>query len=61
MEFDTPAADHSSLIIPKSENESQILYDIESQFNKLEPFPNDGSRDTESTMIAALNYMKRCG
>ncbi|WP_342431029.1 phosphoesterase [Neobacillus sp. FSL H8-0543] len=58
MEFDTPAADHSSLIIPKSENESKTLYDIESQFNKREPFPNDGSRDTESTMIAALNYMK---
>src|SRR6478735_4533716 len=26
MEFDTPAADHSSLIIPKSDNESTTLY-----------------------------------
>ncbi|WHZ01044.1 hypothetical protein QNH48_18655 [Neobacillus sp. YX16] len=34
MEFDTPAADHSSLIIPKSDNESTTLYEIESQFNK---------------------------
>jgi hypothetical protein len=58
MEFDTPAADHSSLIIPKGDNESQTLYDIESQFNKREPFPNNGSRDTEETMIQALNYMK---
>jgi hypothetical protein len=58
MEFDTPAADHSSLIIPKSDNESTTLFNIESQFNKREPFPNDGSRDTESTMIQALNYMK---
>ncbi|MFC7687366.1 phosphoesterase [Ureibacillus sp. GCM10028918] len=57
MEFDTPAADHSTLMIPKVDNESQILYDIESQFNKREPYPNDGSRDTESTMIDALNYM----
>ncbi|ALC87909.1 MULTISPECIES: phosphoesterase [unclassified Bacillus (in: firmicutes)] len=57
MEFDTPAADHSTLMIPKVDNESQILYDIESQFNKREPYPNDGSRDTESTMIEALNYM----
>jgi len=58
MEFDTPAADHSSLIIPNSDKESETLYDIESQFNKKEPYPNDGSRDTESNMIAALNYMK---
>ncbi|MEW9500341.1 phosphoesterase [Jeotgalibacillus marinus] len=58
MEFDTPAADHSSLIIPKGENESEALYEIETQFNKQEPYPNDGSRDTESNMIAALNHMK---
>ena len=58
MEFDTPAADHSTLMIPKVDNESQILYDIESKFNKRDPYPNDGSRDTESTMIEALNYMK---
>ena len=58
MEFDTPAADHSTLMIPKVDNESQILFDIESKFNKREPFPNDNSRDTESTMIEALNYMK---
>ena len=61
MEFDTPAADHSTLMIPKVDNESQILYDIESKFNKRDPFPNDGSRDTESTMIEALNYMKSTG
>lgn len=59
MEFDTPAADHSTLMIPKSENEAEMLYDIESKFNKREPYPNDGSRDTESTMIEALNYMKQ--
>ena len=59
MEFDTPAADHSTLMIPKGDNESQILYDIESKFNKRDPYPNDGSRDTESTMIEALNYMKQ--
>ncbi|MBV7504206.1 phosphoesterase [Bacillus sp. sid0103] len=59
MEFDTPAADHSSLIIPNGNNESQTLYDIETKFNKREPHPNDGSRDNESNMIAALNYMKQ--
>jgi hypothetical protein len=59
MEFDTPAADHSSLIIPKSDKESKTLFDIESNFNTREPFPNDGSRNTESKMIEALNYMKQ--
>ncbi|WP_219621203.1 hypothetical protein [Bacillus sp. M6-12] len=58
MEFDTPAADHSSIIIPKSEKESQTLYEIESKFNKRDPHPIDGSRDKEEVMIEALNYMK---
>ncbi|WP_223285100.1 phosphoesterase [Paenibacillus sp. PL91] len=58
MEFDTPQADHSSLIIPKNDQESQTLYDIESKFNKRDPFPSDPNRDTESNMIDALNYMK---
>ncbi|WJH33436.1 phosphoesterase [Paenibacillus sp. CC-CFT747] len=58
MEFDTPAADHSSLIIPKTNNESQTLYDIESKFNKRDPFPSDPKRDTESNMIDALHYLK---
>ena len=59
MEFDTPAADHSTLMIPKSNNESQILYDLESKFNKLDAYPTDKNRDTESKMIEALNYMKQ--
>jgi hypothetical protein len=54
MEFDTPAADHSSLIIPKTEDESQNLYNIESQFNKRET----SGRDNEETMIEALKYMR---
>ncbi|UVI29221.1 phosphoesterase [Paenibacillus spongiae] len=58
MEFDTPAADHSSLIIPKSKDESQTLYNIESKFNKRDPHPSDPQRDTEANMIDALNYMK---
>lgn len=58
MELDTPAADHSSLIIPKTDQESQTLYNIESKFNKRDPYPTDPQRDTESNMINALNYMK---
>ncbi|WP_066307225.1 phosphoesterase [Bacillus sp. FJAT-29814] len=59
MEFDTPGADHSTLMIPKGENESQMLYDIESKFNSRDAYPNDPSRNTESKMIEALNYMKQ--
>ncbi|PFO01245.1 phosphoesterase [Bacillus sp. AFS076308] len=59
MELDTPGADHSTLMIPKGENESQVLYDLESKFNSREAYPNDPSRNTESKMIEALNYMKQ--
>ena len=58
MEFDTPAADHSSLIIPHTHDEAQRLFTIESQFDKVEPFPRDPARDTEEHMIAALKVMK---
>ena len=57
MEFDTPGADHSSLIIPHTHDESQKLYDIESQFNKREPHPSDSTWDTEPRMIEALTFM----
>lgn len=59
MEFDTPAADHSSLIIPKVRNERDLLYEIERRYSKRDAFPTDPSRDTEQKMIEALNYMKQ--
>lgn len=59
MEFDTPGADHSSLIIPHTHDESEKLFNIESQFNKREPFPSDSTWDTENRMIDALDYMNR--
>lgn len=59
MEFDTPAADHSSLIIPKVFNEKDILFNLESQFNKRDPFPADPSFDTEQKMLDALAVMQQ--
>ncbi len=59
MEFDTPGADHSSLIIPHSHNESTHLHSIESQFNKREPHPSDPSWDTEPRMLEALAFMNK--
>lgn len=58
MEFDTPAAEHSSLIIPHSHEEHETLYDLESRFARREPFPPDSTRDTEAAMLDALAYMR---
>ena len=59
MEFDTPGADHSSLIMPHGPDEAENLFEIESRFNKREPWPSDPSWDTEERMIEALNWMKQ--
>ena len=59
MEFDTPGADHSSIIMPIGEKEATNLFEIESRFNKKEPWPEDPSWDTEERMIEALEAMKK--
>lgn len=58
MEFDTPGADHSSIIVPHSEHEADSLFEIESRFAKREPWPADDSWDTVPRMIEALEAMK---
>jgi hypothetical protein len=58
MEFDTPGADHSSLIIPKTDGEREALREIEQRFSKREPWPADKSWDAEPRMVEALRFMK---
>lgn len=58
MEFDTPGADHSSLIMPHTQDEAERLHRIESSFNKREPWPADPGWDTEPRMLEALQVMK---
>jgi hypothetical protein len=58
MEFDTPGADHSSLIIPFTDDEAEKLVSIESRFSKREPWPADPSWDTEPRMLEALAAMR---
>jgi hypothetical protein len=58
MEFDTPGADHSSLIVPYSADEAEHLREIESRFSKREPWPADPSWDTEPRMLDALRAMR---
>jgi hypothetical protein len=58
MEFDTPGADHSSLIIPHTHDEAGRLVEIESNYAKWEPWPRDSTWDTEPRMIEALGVMR---
>ncbi len=58
MELNTPGADHSSLIIPRTDDERNVLLEIEGGFDKYEAFPQDPSRDTEEHMLAALSLMR---
>ena len=39
MELNMPAMDHHTLIIPHSEQEASMLYDIESRFDSQEAWP----------------------
>ena len=57
MEFDTPGAEHSSLIIPRSDHEREDLLRLESRYGRREPWPADPARDAESLMITALREM----
>jgi hypothetical protein len=59
MELNPPAADHASLIVPHSDHERQMLFDIESGYDKNEAYPKDPKRDTEEKMIEALKFMNR--
>ncbi|MEE6258842.1 CehA/McbA family metallohydrolase domain-containing protein [Plantactinospora sonchi] len=58
MEFDAPAMDHHTLMIPRHDDEAKMLHDLESKFAKNEPYPADKGRDTEAKMIEFLSYAK---
>ena len=57
MELDTPAAEHSSVIVPHSVGERDALFGIERGYNRREPWPEDPARDQEAFMIEALRHM----
>jgi hypothetical protein len=58
MEFDTPAGDHSSLIIPWSSDEREQLRELEAQWSRRDAHPQDPARDTEERMLGALQQMR---
>lgn len=57
LEFDTPGARHSTLMIPKSDAEAQQLFELESRFNRREIYPDESLRDTNAFMLDALRFM----
>ncbi len=57
MEFNSPAADHSSIIVPAGPDEPGRLRAIEQAFDPKEAFPADPSRDAEPKMVEALKAM----
>ncbi|WP_406395196.1 phosphoesterase [Streptomyces sp. NBC_00887] len=58
MEFDAPAMDHHTLMIPHHRDEAQQLFELESRFAKYDPFPADAGRDTEAKMVEFLKAAK---
>ena len=58
MELNMPAMDHHTLIIPHSEHEASMLYDIESRFDARDAWPRDVSRSQEAHAQRALEHMK---
>ena len=58
MEFDTPAAQHSSLIIPYSLNEAEQLFQLERDFNREDEPGGSAERNTEGNMLTALVAMQ---
>ncbi|MEV4272813.1 phosphoesterase [Micromonospora aurantiaca] len=58
MEFDAPAMDHHTLMIPRHDDEAQMLFDLESKFAKRDPFPAVPGGDTEAKMVEFLKYAK---
>jgi hypothetical protein len=58
MELDSPGADHSSLIVPHTHDESQRLVQLESRYATREPWPPDPSWDTEPRMLEALTAIR---
>ena len=58
MELNMPGMDHHTLVVPNADDESEVLFQIESRFDKNEVWPVDPERDTEAARVRALDYMR---
>lgn len=57
MELDTPGAEHSSVIVPRTPAEREVLFGIEQGYSRREPWPADPAWNTEARMVEALKHM----
>ena len=60
MELNMPGMDHHTLIIPQTDGESMVLYDIETRFDANEDWalPQDPTRSSEGRRNSALQHMQ---
>ena len=57
MELNMPSMDHHTLIVPHSEEEASVLFDIERQFDAREAWPEDPTRNTSTSALKALAFI----
>lgn len=57
MELNMPAMDHHTLIIPRTDDEWKVLFNIESQFDANEAWPVEPARNTEAAAYKALSFI----
>lgn len=58
LELNMPGMSHHTLIIPRSDDEWSVLFELESRFDANEVFPVDPARNTEAARVAALGHMQ---
>jgi hypothetical protein len=58
LELNMPGMSHHTLIIPRTDDEWAVLFEIENRFDANEVFPVDPARNTEAARIAALTHMQ---
>ncbi len=57
LEFNAPGAEHSSLIMPHTDDEAYRLAELESRFDRTDQDPSDLESNTEARMLEALSAM----
>lgn len=57
-ELDVPGAKHATLIVPKTADEADVMYELEKAYARRDAYPKDPARDTEERMLEALTEMQ---
>ena len=57
MELNLPAMDHHTLIVPRADDERDMLFEIESRFDSADAWPADPARNTEAARQAAMVFV----